>query len=161
MTKSLTVTVLLVLLSFTAHAADQITREQIKQVISATDTAAMDHNTADIGAYLGDSFERIIEFPHEDQIATVQLNKIEYLQLVDEGWSRIAYYDQQRDNLEIHIMPDGLSGKSHSTITENIMIDGVKMTSRFREYATYELENGKPVITQVSGHTLLGDTTPQ
>jgi len=161
MTKSLTVTVLLVLLSFTANAADQITREQIKQVISATDTAAMDHNTADIGAYLGDSFERIIEFPHEDQIATVQLNKIEYLQLVDEGWSRIAYYDQQRDNLEIHIMPDGLSGKSHSTITENIMIDGVKMTSRFREYATYELENGKPVITQVSGHTLLGDTTPQ
>ena len=161
MTKSLTVTVLLVLLSFTAHAADQITREQIKQVISATDTEAMDHNTAAIGAYLGNSFERIIEFPHEHQMAKVQLNKIEYLQLVDEGWSRIAYYDQQRDNLEIHIMPDGLSGKSHSTITENIVIDGVKMTSRFREYSTYQLENGRPVITQVSGHTLLGDTTPQ
>ena len=161
MTKSPAVTVLLVLLSFTAHAADQITREQIKQVISATDTAAMDHNTAAIGAYLGNSFERIIEFPHEDMMAKVQLNKIEYLQLVDEGWSRIAYYDQQRDNLEIHIMPDGLSGKSHSTITENIVIDGVKMTSRFREYSTYQLENGRPVITQVSGHTLLGDTTPQ
>ena len=35
------------------------------------------------------------------------------------------------------------------------------MTSKFREYATYELENGRAVITQVSGHTLLGDTTPQ
>jgi len=35
------------------------------------------------------------------------------------------------------------------------------MISKFREYATYELENGRPVITQVSGHTLLGDTTPQ
>ena len=161
MAKSLTVTVLFFLLSFTAHAADQITREQIKQVISATDTAAKDHNTAAIGTYLGNSFERIIEFPHEDQIATVQLNKIEYLQLVDEGWARISYYDQQRDNLKIQIMPDGLSGKSHSTITENIVIDGVKMTSRFREYSTYQLENGRPVITQVSGHTLLGDTTPQ
>ena len=161
MTKSLTVTVLLVLLSFTAHAADQITREQIKQVISATDSAAMEHNTMVIGTYLGNSFERIIEFPHEDQIATVQLNKIEYLQLVNEGWARISYYDQQRDNLKIHIMPDGLSGKSHSTITENIVIDGVKMTGRFREYATYQLENGRLVITQVSGHTLLGDTTPQ
>ena len=83
MTKSLTVTVLLVLLSFSAHAADQITREQIKQVISATDTAAMDHNTAAIGAYLGNSFERIIEFPHKDQMVTVRLNKIEYLQTVD------------------------------------------------------------------------------
>ena len=161
MNKSLTATVLFVLLSVSAHADDQITREQIKQVISATDTAAMDHNTAAIGTYLGNSFERIIEFPHEDMMAKVQLNKIEYLQLVDEGWSRIAYYDQQRDNLEIHIMPDGLSGKSHSTITENIVIDGVKMTSRFREYSTYQLENGRPVITQVSGHTLLGDTTPQ
>jgi hypothetical protein len=161
MTKSLTVTVLLVLLSFTAHAADQITLEQIKQVISATDTAAMEHNTAAIGTYLGISFERTIEFPHEDQMAKVRLNKIEYLQLVDEGWSRISYYDHQRDNLKIHIMPDGLSGKSHSTITEDIVIDGVKMNSRFREYAIYQLESGRPVITQVSGHTLLGDTTPQ
>lgn len=161
MAKSLTVTVLFVLLSFTAHAADQITREQIKQVISATDSAAMEHNTMIIGTYLGNSFERIIEFPHEDQMAKVRLNKLEYLQLVDEGWSRIAYYDHQRDNLEIHIMADGLSGKTHSTITENIVIDGVKVTSRFREYAIYQLENGRPVITQVSGHTLLGDTTPQ
>ena len=161
MTRSLTVTVLLVLLSFTAHAAGQITREQIEQVISATDTAAMAHNTAAIGTYLGESFERTIEIPHEDQIATVQLDKIEYLQLIDEGWARISYYDQQRDNLEIHIMPDGHSGKSHSTITEYIVIDGIHITSRFREYATYQLENGRPVITQVSGHTLLGDTTPQ
>jgi len=114
-----------------------------------------------IGTYLGNSFERIIEFPHEDQMARVRLNKLEYLQLLDEGWSRIAHYDHQRDNLDIHIMPDGLSGKTHSPITENIVIDGVKVTSRFREYAIYELENGRPVITQVSGHTLLGDTTPQ
>ena len=46
MNKSLTATVLFVLLSVSAHANDKITREQIKQVISATDTAAMDHNTA-------------------------------------------------------------------------------------------------------------------
>ena len=57
-------------------------------------------------------------------------------------------------------MSDGLSGMSHSTVTENVVKDGEKMTSKFREYATYELENGKPVITRVSGHTLLGDTTP-
>jgi len=161
MNKSLTATVLFVLLSVSAHADDQITREQIKQVISATDTAAMDHNTAAIGTHLGNSFERIIEFPHKDQMVTVRLNKIEYLQTVDEGWSRITHYAHQRDNLEIHIMPDGLGGKSHSTITENIVVDGVKMTSRFREYASYLLENGRPVITQVSGHILLGDTTPQ
>ena len=58
-------------------------------------------------------------------------------------------------------MPAGLSGQSHSTITENTIQDGEKITSKFREYATYTLENGRPVITRVSGHTLLGDTTPQ
>jgi hypothetical protein len=58
-------------------------------------------------------------------------------------------------------MPDGLSGLSYSTITEHLVQDGEEMISKFREYATYELENGRPVITQVSGHTLLGDTTPQ
>jgi hypothetical protein len=58
-------------------------------------------------------------------------------------------------------MPDGLSGVSQSTVTENTIQDGETMTSRFREYATYELEDGRPVITEVSGHTLLGDTTPQ
>ncbi len=57
-------------------------------------------------------------------------------------------------------MPDGQSGLSYSTITENLVQNGTKMTSLFREYATYELENGRPVITQISGHTLVGDTTP-
>jgi hypothetical protein len=42
-----------------------------------------------------------------------------------------------------------------------MVLDGREMTSRFREYATYRLENGQPVITEISGHTLLGDTTPQ
>jgi hypothetical protein len=32
------------------------------------------------------------------------------------------------------------------------------MVSKYREHALYALENGKPVITQISGHTLLGDT---
>ena len=58
-------------------------------------------------------------------------------------------------------MPDGLSGSSYSTVTEHMVLNGEEMISRFREYATYELEDGRPVITQVSGHTLLGDTTPQ
>jgi len=33
--------------------------------------------------------------------------------------------------------------------------------NRDARLARFELENGRPVITRVSGHTLLGDTTPQ
>jgi hypothetical protein len=94
-------------------------------------------------------------------MAKVRLHKDEYLELIEEGWQHTSDYDYQRHDTEIHISPDGLSGLSHSTITENILQDGKTITSKFREYATYELENGRPVITRVSGHTLLGDTTPQ
>ena len=161
MNRLVTGIVLSVLLSHPAQAADRITSEQIQQVIDATDAAAMNRDTAGIGVYLSDSFEKTIEFPYKKWMAKVKLGKEDYLQLIDEGWTNTGDYDYQRNNTEIHISPDGLSGLSHSTVTENIIQDGEKMTSKFREYATYELENGSPFITRVSGHTLLGDTTPQ
>jgi hypothetical protein len=150
-----------VVLSFPVQAAERITDEQIQQVIDATDTAARNRDAAGIGEYLSDSFEKIVEFRYKKWMAKVKVPKDKYLELIEEGWSDSGDYDYQRDDTEIHIAPDGLSGLSHSTITENMVQDGEKMTSRFREYATYELENGRPVITHVSGHTLLGDTTPQ
>jgi len=55
-------------------------------------------------------------------------------------------------------MPDGSSGQSYSTITETLSIEGTRMVSKYREHALYALENGRPVITQISGHTLVGDT---
>ena len=161
MNRRVTGIVLSVLLSQPLQAAGRITSEQIQQVIDATDAAAMNRDTAGIGNYLSNSFEKTIEFPYKKWMAKVKLNKDDYLGLIDEGWSNTAEYDYQRSNTKIHIMPDGMSGQSHSTVTENIIVDGEKMTSKFREYATYELENGRPVITRVSGHTLLGDTTPQ
>ena len=161
MNRLVTGIVLSVLLSHPAQAAERITREQIQQVIDATDAAAMNRDTAGIGEYLSDSFEKTIEFPYKKWMAKVRLHKEDYLELIDEGWANTGDYDYQRHDTEIHISPDGLSGLSHSTVIENIVQEGEKMTSKFREYATYELENGRPVITRVSGHTLLGDTTPQ
>lgn len=160
MNRSLTGAVLFMLLALPAQAADRITREQIQQVISATDAAALERDAAAIGSYLGESFVKIIEFTHKQWMAKVKLDKNKYLKLISEGWADIGEYDYQREDIKIHIMPDGLSGTSYSTVTENMIQDGEKMTSRFRETATYTLENGRPVITQVSGHTLIGDTTP-
>ena len=153
-------TVISVLLAFPLLAAERITAEQIQQVMDSTDTAAMNRDTAGIGAYLGESFVKIIEFPHDKWMAKVTLDKQEYLALIDAGWHTIEDYDYRRADIEIHVMPDGLSGLSYSTVTEHLVQDGKEMTSKFREYATYELEAGRPVITRVSGHTLVGDTTP-
>ena len=160
MTRLLTSTVLAVLLSIQAQAADKITREHIQQVINVTDAAAKNHNTAGIGEYLSATFEKIIEFPYDKWVATVRLDKQEYLDLIDAGWPTIEEYRYQRNNTVIHVMPDGLSGHSYSTITETLSLDGTRRVSKFREHALYALENGRPVITQISGHTLVGDTMP-
>ena len=161
MSRLLTSTVVSILLSLPAQAADGITSEQIQQVIDATDTAAMNRDAGGISEHLSDSFKKILEFRHKKWMAKVTVRKDQYLELIDEGWESSAAYYYQRDDTEIHIKPDGLSGLSYSTITEHLVQNGEEMTSKFREYATYELENGRPVITRVSGHTLLGDTTPQ
>jgi len=160
MNKRLTGAVVSLLLAIPLYAADRITAEQIQRVMDTTDAAAMNRNTAGIAAYLGDTFEKIIEFPHEKWMAKVRLDRQEYLALIDAGWTTIEQYDYQRADTEIHVMPDGLSGLSYSTVTEHLVQDGREMISKFREYATYELEDGRPVITRVSGHTLVGDTTP-
>jgi len=158
MNRLITGTVLTVFLSFQIQADDNITREHIQQVIDVTDAATKNRDTAGIGEYLSETFERIIEFTHDKYIAKVRVDKKKYLELIDEGWPTLEEYDYQRDNTSIHVMPDGSSGQSYSTITETLSLGGTRMVSKFREYALYALENGRPVITEISGHTLLGDT---
>lgn len=161
MTRLLTSTILTLLLSFPAQAADTITREHIQQVIDVTDAAAKNRDAAGIGEHLSENFEKIIEFPHDKWMAKVRIDKDKYLEIIDEGWPTLEQYNYQRDSTVIHITPDGVSGQSYSTITETLFLDGTKMVSKFREYALYTMENGKPVIMQISGHTLLGDTMPE
>jgi hypothetical protein len=159
-TRRLTGAVIAALLSLQALAADTITAEHIHQVIDATDMAAMNRDAAGIGTYLGENFEKVIEFPYDKWMAKVRLDKDKYLEMIHEGWTTVEEYDYQRTDMVIHMMQDGQSGRSYSTITETVSQGGETMISKFREYALYEIENGKPVITQISGHTLVGDTTP-
>jgi hypothetical protein len=91
----------------------------------------------------------------------VGLDKKKYLELIEEGWPTLEEYDYQRDDTVIYVMADGLSGQSYSTIIETLSLDGTKMVSIFREHALYTLENGRPVITEISGHTLVDDTMPE
>lgn len=158
MTKPLAGLLIVLLLCFPAHATDRITRKHILQLIEATDAAAQQRDTATIGKYLGEDFEKVIEFPHEKWMATVRLDKQEYLDLIEAGWPALEEYDYRRDDMVIHIVEGGQTGKSYSTITETLMLDGTRMVSKFREHALYALENGRPVIIRVSGHTLVGDT---
>jgi hypothetical protein len=146
-------------LSLQARVAEPITGEHIQQIIDVTDAATKNRDTAGIGAYLSETFRRIIEFEYKDKyLAKVSVDKKKYLELIEEGWPTLDEYGYQRENTTINIMPDGSSGESYSTITETLSLRGTRMVSKYREHALYALENGEPVITQISGHTLVGDT---
>jgi hypothetical protein len=156
----LVVPVLLLLWASHAVAADKLTREMIQQVIETADAAALQRDTKAIGDALGSGFYKYIDVPSDVSPATARIDKQQYLNLIEQGWKNVGDYQYQRQDLVIHLSPDGDSGESFSTITERFSVDGKEMTSKVREYARYQLENGRPVIVNIDNQTLAGDTTP-
>ena len=160
MTRKMTAAAIALLLPALTAAAQPMTSAQIEQVIAATDAASMNRDAGTLAGYLSERFEKRIDVPSEEWLASVKIGKQDYLEMINRGWDRVEDYRYQRDDTVIHIAPDGLSGESASTITEVSTVGGKTMTSKVREYARYEFEEGRPVITRIQGHTLVGDTTP-
>ena len=160
MIKSIAAASIFLLVSCQALAADPMTVEQIQQVIDAADAAAMRRDTQGIGSHLSERFEKTVEIPYRGGTAAMKLDKREYLDLIDKGWADMETYSYQREDTVINVAADGRSGESSSTITETVVINGESRVSKVREYAQYALEDGKPVITSIGGHTLVGDTMP-
>lgn len=151
----------MVMASFNVLAKDGITREQIHEVIQAVDTAAENRDTQGIGAYLGEGFFKYIDVPSKDEPMAARLTREQYLELIEDGWKTIEQYSYRRKDLVINMARDGNSGESYSTIIEKIRVNGRDITSKVREYARYEMENGRPVIVNIESTTLVGDTTPE
>jgi hypothetical protein len=160
MIKFITAASIVLLVSWHALAAGPMTVAQIQQVMDATDAAAMRRDTQGIGSHLSERFEKTVTFPYQGGTAATKLDKREYLNLIDKGWAAMEAYSYRREDTVINVAADGRSGESNSTITETLVIDGETRVSKVREYAQYALEDGKPVITSIGGHTLVGDTMP-
>jgi hypothetical protein len=153
--------ILMLLLTAPALAADKLTKAQIQEVIDAADAASVQQDSAAIGAVLGSNFYKYIEVPSDGMPVTARINKQQYLDLIEQGWEKTSNYQYQRQDLVINLSPDGDTAESFATIIENFEIDGQKMVSKVREYARYELEDGRPVIVNIDSQTLVGDTTPE
>ena len=149
------------LASFSALAGEIITTEQIREVIQATDKAAVNRDAQGVGAYLGEGFFKNIEVPLEGMPLVSRINKVQYLELIEKGWQSVEQYSYLRKDVVINVAHDGSSGESNSTIIETIRTEDKDVTSKVREYARYEMENGQPVIVNIESMTLVGDTTPE
>jgi hypothetical protein len=144
-----------------AGAATQLTVEEVRQVMEATDVAAGHHDTQAIGAHLGQKFFKYIDIPSGEEPATAKINREQYLQIIEQGWNKVQNYAYQRKDVVINVTPDGSAAESFSTVIETFTVDGKDMVSKVREYASYALENGRAVIVNIDSQSLVGDTTPQ
>jgi hypothetical protein len=142
-------------------AASKITTEQVRQVMEATDVAAEHRDTQAIGTYLGRNFFKYIDATEGEKEATVRIDREQYLKMIERGWQRVQNYGYQRKDVVINVTPDGSAAESFSTVVETFTVDGKDLVSKVREYATYELEDGRTVIVNIDGQPLVGDTTPQ
>ncbi len=139
-----------------------ITSAWVHEIIEVTDTASVNQDAGGIEPYLATDFYRYIDVPTNDIPATVRIDKTQYLEMIDKGWQSIDQYDYQRTNTVVHVAKDGRSAESFSTVVENVVTsDGQEMVSKVREYASYTLEDGRPVIISIESLTLVGDTTPE
>ena len=165
MVKTLLNVIGVALISTNVFATETITAEQIRQVIRDTDAASNNRDTQAIGVHLASDFYKYIDISKpgmpDDAPDAARLDKYQYLDLIDKGWTTIDDYNYQRIDIRIHIAANGLSGESSSTVIETMTTGGKKIVSKVREYALYKLENGRPVIFNVESHTLVGDTTPE
>ncbi len=142
-------------------AASKITTEQVREVMEATDIAAEHRDMQAIGAHLGRNFFKYLDVIEGDKEATVRIDREQYLQLIERGWEKVQNYAYQRKDVVINVTPDGSAAESFSTVVETFTVDGKDMVSKVREYATYELEDGRTVIVNIDGQPLVGDTTAQ
>lgn len=149
------------LVALPVGAADKLTREMIAELMDRTDAASAQRDTAAIGAALGSDFYKYVDVPSDGLPATARVTKQQYLDYIEKGWQKVGAYDYRRKDVVINLSPDGDSGESFSTIIENFEVDGRAMTSKVREYARYQLEDGRPVIVNIDTQTLVGDTTPE
>jgi hypothetical protein len=153
---------LLSALSVTPVVADQtMTVEQIRQVMADSDRASENRDTQGIGRYLASDFYKYIDVEENSAPVTVRIGKQQYLQFIEEGWHAISAYSYKRADVVVNLAADELSGESFSTVIETLTTNGQDLISKVREYASYKLEDGRPVIATIQTYTLVGDTTPQ
>jgi len=91
----------------------------------------------------------------------VRIDKEQYLEFVDEGWETAEHYTYKRSDTVVNLSSDQLTGESYSTVTETLTVGGENLVSKVREYASYKIEAGRPVIETIQTYTLVGDTMPK
>lgn len=140
------------LFSIYATAGD-LTESQVKQMLERIEVAVQHLDAAAIGRQLADNVVIEVTVNAQGQSQVIQLEKQQYLQLLQTGWASYEDYDYSQTINSIEVK--GNKAYISSNSVETITMQGKTVEAGSREESVIELINGVPLVTEIRAVTAM------
>ncbi len=138
------------LFSIYATAGD-LTESQVKQMLERIEVAVQNLDAAAIGRKLADDVFIEVTVNAQGQSQVIQLEKQQYLQLLQTGWASYEDYDYSQTINSIEVK--GNKAYISSNSVETITMQGKTIEAGSKEASVIELINGVPLVTEIKAVT--------
>lgn len=138
------------LFSIYATAGD-LTESQVKQMLERIEVAVQNLDAAAIGRQLADDVFIEVTVNAQGQSQVIQLEKQQYLQLLQTGWASYEDYDYSQTINSIEVK--GNKAYISSNSVETITMQGKTIEAGSKEASVIELINGVPLVTEIKAVT--------
>ena len=140
------------LFSIYATAGD-LTESQVKQMLERIEVAVQNLDAAGIGRQLADDVFIEVTVNAQWQSQVIQLEKQQYLQLLQTGWASYEDYDYSQTINSIEVK--GNKAYISSNSVETITMQGRTIEAGSKEDSVVELINGVPLVTEIKAVTAM------
>jgi len=137
----------------TISFAANLTEESVRSAMAKIDNAVVNLNAKEVSKALSDSVTITMNINVQGKTQVMKPSKEQYITMLKQGWSMYTNYKYSRSNVKIKIK----GGKAYVTadVKESMTVQGQHVAGESKEEVTYELINGKPLITSVVGYTTM------
>lgn len=150
LSRSLTVGCLLISIASLTGCSSQpkVTEKSISELLERVDRASENKDVDGIVSALADN--AIIEVSSAQ--GSMSFNKETYKTYLAKAYTVISSYKARRTPTQfMNIDPNGASGTGHDIVVEEVTVNGKVVSTSTEETATFGIENGKVVITNIKG----------
>lgn len=140
------------LFSIYATAGD-LTESQVKQMLERIEVAVQNLDAAGIGRQLADDVFIEVTVNAQGQSQVIQLEKQQYLQLLQTGWASYEDYDYSQTINSIEVK--GNKAYISSNSVETITMQGKTIEAGSKEASVIELINDVPLVTEIRAVTAM------
>ncbi len=140
------------LFSIYATAGD-LTESQVKQMLERIEVAVQNLDAAAIGRQLADDVFIEVTVNAQGQSQVIQLEKQQYLQLLQTDWASYEDYDYSQTINSIEVK--GNKAYISSNSVETMTMQGKTVEAGSKEASVIELINGVPLVTEIKAVTAM------